>query len=99
VNQPDLSAAKPAVTGAQLRLRLIGGASWVSISNASATLFEGILQDGQFKDFRDPQRLKVVVGFAPAVNLNCGGHDSGQAATNAKRVKTFYCTSAGLTSL
>jgi cytoskeleton protein RodZ len=96
---PGSVAQKPPVTGAQLRLRLIGGASWVSISNAAGTLFEGILQNGQFKDFSDPTRLKVVVGNAPVVNLNCGGKDSGQAAANAKHVKRFACTATGLTAL
>jgi cytoskeletal protein RodZ len=95
--QPDLSAAKPPVTGAQLRLRVIGGQSWVSVSNATATLFEGILSDGQFRDFSDPTRLKVVVGNAGAVNLNCGGRDSGPAGGSGK-VGHFACTAAGLTA-
>ena len=95
---PDSVASKPAVTGAQLRLRLIGGASWVSVSNATGTLFEGILRDGQFKDFSDPIRLKVVVGNALPVNLNCGGKDSGPAGA-AGQVKRFMCTATGLTAL
>lgn len=96
---PDSVAAKPEVNGAQLRLRLIGGASWVSVSNASTTLFEGILKDGEFRDFNDPARLKVVVGNPPAVNLNCNGRDSGPAAVNNRKVRRFACTSAGLTPL
>ena len=95
---PDSVASKPAVTGAQLRLRLIGGASWVSVSNATTTLFEGILRDGQFKDFSDPTRLKVVVGNALPVNLNCGGKDSGPAGASGQ-VKRFMCTATGLTAL
>jgi cytoskeleton protein RodZ len=95
---PDSVASKPAVTGAQLRLRLIGGSSWVSVSNAlGRTLFEGILKDGQFKDFTDPTRLKVVVGNALPVNLNCGGKDSGPAG-GAGQVKHFACTAAGLSA-
>ena len=95
---PDSLASKPAVVGAQLRLRLIGGDSWVSVSNASRTLFEGILKDGQFKDFTDPTRLKVVVGNAAPVNLNCGGKDSGPAGGSGQ-VKRFMCTATGLTAL
>jgi hypothetical protein len=95
---PDSVAAKPAVTGAQLRLRLIGGDSWVSVSNATSTLFEGTLHDGQFRDFNDPNRLKVVVGNGLAVNLNCGGRDSGPAGSSGS-VKRFACTAAGLTAL
>lgn len=95
---PDSVASKPAVTGAQLRLRLIGGDSWVSVSNATSTLFEGLLHNGEFKDFSDPSRLKVVVGNAFAVNLNCGGKDSGPAGGSGS-VKRFACTSAGLAAL
>jgi len=92
----DSVASKPAVTGAQLRLRVIGGTSWVSVSDANGkTLFEGTLSDGQFKDFSDPLRLKVVVGNALPVNLNCGGKDSGPAG-GAGKVKRFLCTAAGL---
>lgn len=95
---PDSVASKPAVAGAQLRLRLIGGSSWVSVSNATTTLFEGILHAGEFKDFRDPTRLKVVLGNAQPVNLNCGGKDSGPAG-GPGQVKRFMCTAAGLTTL
>jgi cytoskeleton protein RodZ len=93
---PGLSASKPPVTGAQLRVRVIGGSSWVSISNTSATLYEGILGDGQFKDFHDAIRLKVVIGNAPVVSLNCNGKDSGPVAANNSKVGHFACTSAGL---
>lgn len=95
---PDLSASKPPVTGAQLRLRIIGTPSWVSVSNASRTLFEGVLPNGTFKDFTDPSRLKVVVGNALSVSLNCGGRDSGPAGASGA-VRRFECTAAGLTSL
>ncbi len=96
--EPDLSAQKPAVTGAQLRLRLIGGTSWVSVRNAGSTLFEGVLKDGEFRDFTDPTRLKVIVGNAVAVNLNCGGVDSGPAGASGA-VRRFECTADGLRSL
>lgn len=92
---PDSLASKPPVTDAQLRVRLISGSSWVSIRNATTTLFEGVLAPGQFKDFRDAARLKVIVGNAAAVDLNCGGKDSGPAG-GAGQVLRFYCTKDGL---
>lgn len=95
---PDSVASKPAVVGAQLRVRLIGGQSWVSVSNGTTTLFEGILHDGEFKDFTDPLRLKIVIGNAQPVDLNCDGHDSGPAGA-AGQVKRFSCTPSGLTAL
>lgn len=94
---PGAVAAKPPVIGAQLRVRIIGGTSWVYVSDASARLlFQGLLRDGQFKDFTDPTRLKVVVGNAGAVNLNCGGQDGGSAGQGGA-VRHFSCTAKGLT--
>lgn len=101
VQTPDPAsvASKPPVTGAQLRLRVIGGNSWVSISSATGgTLFEGLLKDGEFKDFNDANRLKVLVGNAFAVNLNCGGRDGGPVQ-GKKSVRRFECTAAGLREL
>ncbi len=92
---PGLTAKRPPTTGVQLRVRVIGGQSWVSVRNANSTLFEGVLRDGDFKDFTDPSRLRVVVGNASAVNLNCGGRDSG-AAGSSGAVRRFACTASGL---
>ena len=96
---PDASASKPPITGAQLRVRIIGGSSWVSVSNAAGTtLFEGTLADGQFKDFTDARRLKVILGNSYVVSLNCGGKDSGVPGSG-KVVRRYACTDAGLTAL
>ncbi len=92
---PGLTAKRPPTTGVQLRVRVIGGQSWVSVRNATGTLFEGVLHDGDFKDFTDATRLRVVVGNASAVNLNCGGRDSG-AAGSSGAVRRFACTASGL---
>ena len=96
--QPAFQASLPPVSGAQLRVRVIGGTSWVSIASPTATLFEGILRDGQFKDFHDATKLKVIIGNAPVVSLNCNGRDSGPVAPNNHKVGHFSCTSTGLTS-
>lgn len=93
---PDSVASVPALTGARLRVRLIGGSSWVSVHNAGSTLFEGVLANGQYKDFADPSQLKIVLGNAGAVDLNCGGRDTGPAGA-AGKVLRFSCTKDGLT--
>lgn len=96
---PDAVAAKPSVVGAQLRIRLIDGKSWVSVSDSTGkTVFEGILNAGEFRDFSDPTRLKIVVGNAKVVSLNCTGQDSGPAGS-ARGVAKFACTPSGLTTL
>lgn len=92
---PGLTAKRPPTTGVQLRVRVIGGQSWVSVRNETGTLFEGVLHDGQYKDFSDASRLRVVVGNASAVNLNCGGRGSG-AAGSSGAVRRFACTASGL---
>jgi cytoskeletal protein RodZ len=96
---PGSVAQQPEVTGAQLRVRLINGKSWVSVSDSTGkTVFEGILSSGEFRDFSDPTRLKILVGNALAVNLNCDGHDSGPAGGSGMVAK-FACTPDGLSSL
>ena len=96
---PGAVAAKPTVSGAQLRVRLIDGRSWVSVSDSTGkTVFSGILSSGEFRDFSDPTRLKIVLGNALAVSLNCDGHDSGPAGGSGKIAK-FSCTPSGLTAL
>ncbi|MCA1712174.1 MAG: DUF4115 domain-containing protein [Actinobacteria bacterium] len=93
----DRAVSRPLPTGAELRLRLVGGASWVSVRNPSRTLFEGILAAGTVRDFRDGAQLRLIVGNAGAVNLVCGGKDLG-AAGGPGRVKRFTCNASGIVS-
>jgi cytoskeleton protein RodZ len=91
----NLTAARPAPTGAELRVRLIGGNSWVSVTNGAKTLFEGVLLNGAVKDFKDPKQLRLVVGNAGAVNLVCSGRDLGPAGGQGK-VRRFACNASGI---
>ena len=91
----NLTAAVPRPTGANLRVRLIGGSSWVSVRNAQTTLFEGVLRDGMVKDFRDAKQLRLIVGNAGAVNLVCSGTDLGPAGGKGA-VRRFTCTPQGI---
>lgn len=91
----NLTAARPVPTGAELRVRLIGGNSWVSVRNATRTLFEGVLVNGAVKDFRDAKQLRLIVGNAGAVNLVCSGRDLGPAGGQGK-VRRFTCNAAGI---
>ncbi len=92
---PGAVAKLPTPTGAQLRVRLIGGPSWVLVRHGATVLFEGVLPAGSFRDFSDPASLKVKVGNAAAVNLNCDGKDGGSAGA-AGAIASFTCTAAGL---
>jgi cytoskeleton protein RodZ len=91
---PSAVARVPQTTGAALRVRVIGGASWVSVRNKAGTLFEGVLQDGTAKDFSDAKQLKVVVGNAGAVSLVCGGKDV--PAGDKGSVRRYTCGASGL---
>jgi transcriptional regulator with XRE-family HTH domain len=90
-----LTAQRPAPTRADLRLRLLGGDSWVSVRNATRTLFEGVLRNGAIQDFNDPKQLRIVVGNAGAVNIVCSGKDLGPAGGSGK-VLRFTCSASGI---
>jgi len=92
---PGAVAKLPPPTGAQLRVRLIGAPSWVLVRSGSTVLFEGVLPAGAFRDFSDPALLRIKVGNAAAVNLNCGGRDGGSAG-GAGMIASFTCTAGGL---
>ena len=94
----EATAQVPAFEGADLRIRVIGGASWVRVRNSERkTLFEGVLADGTSKDFRDPTSLNIVVGNAGAVSLVCSGKDRARAGGNGK-IARFTCSDSGLVS-
>jgi hypothetical protein len=79
-----------------LRVRLLGGDSWVSVRNGAVTLFEGVLRNGATKDFPLANQLRVIVGNAGAVSLACAGHDLAPAGAQGK-VRRFTCSRSGIT--
>jgi cytoskeleton protein RodZ len=92
---PDAVAEVPTPSGAQLRVRVVGGESWISITGSQGEVFEGTVQDGWFEDFTDPEQLRLVIGNAGAVSLVCGGQDLGTAGSEG-RVLRVTCGEAGL---
>lgn len=82
--------APPAVPGVTLRLRAVGGSSWVSVTGSNGSqLFQGVLADGDARDFRDSRQLSVRFGNSPAVRVVQNGRDVG-----APRCDTQVCTVA-----
>ncbi|MDQ6649891.1 MAG: helix-turn-helix domain-containing protein [Actinomycetota bacterium] len=74
---PDAVAQVP-VNGVSLRIRLTGDKSWVLVTNAAkATLYQGVLNRGDLKDFQDPSQLRLTLGNAGAVDLVVNGKDLG----------------------
>ncbi|GAC1442517.1 MAG: helix-turn-helix domain-containing protein [Mycobacteriales bacterium] len=91
----NLTAQRPVAVGAELRVRVLGGDSWVSVRNAATTLFEGVLRDGAIKDFKDVKQLRLIVGNAGAVSIVCSGRDLGPAGGQGK-VRRFTCNADGI---
>lgn len=94
---PAPTTTPPRVSGAALRVQVAGGSSWVQVRNGTNTLFEGVLDAGTVRDFRDPAALTVRVGNAGAVSLTCAGR--GASAGTAGQVKSFTCAPSGLSAV
>lgn len=54
-----------------------GRRGWVSVSDPSGEIYQGILESGQSKTFRDKKRLDLVIGDASAIELTVNGTDLG----------------------
>ena len=87
--KPPRTTAPP-VQGVTLRLRATGGSSWVSVTSSNGSqLYQGILAEGQAREFRDARQLSVRFGTSPAVRVVQNGRDLG-----APRCDTQVCTVA-----
>jgi cytoskeleton protein RodZ len=87
-------APAPAPVGAALVLEA-HGTSWLSVSNAATTLFEGVVEDGWTQRFEDPSAVSVRVGNAAVVAAACGGATAGPEGEEGT-VLTLTCTPTGL---
>lgn len=84
----------PAPTGASLVLQA-SGRSWLSVSGAGGTLFEGVVDEGWTQRFEDPSAVSVRVGNAAAIAASCGGTTAGPEGQEGA-VLTLTCTPQGL---
>lgn len=80
---------KPAPKVVVVRLRATGGSSWVSVTGSKGAVFEGILSDGQAREFRDAKQLSVRFGNSPAIRVTANGKEVG-----APRCPAQVCTVA-----
>lgn len=91
-----LTAAVPSTTGARLRVRVLGGSSWMRVQGLAGTLYEGVFTAGEPpKDFADARQLKLLVGNAAALSVVCGSKDLAPAG-GAGAVRRFTCSTSGL---
>lgn len=78
---PTASTPKPGpapVRQVVVRLRAAGGSSWLSVTGSNGSpIFEGILADGETREFRDSRQLSVRFGNSSAVRVTRNGKDVG----------------------
>ncbi|MFZ0322531.1 MAG: RodZ domain-containing protein [Actinomycetes bacterium] len=61
-----------------------GRRGWVSVSTPAGEVYQGILENGQTKTFRDKKRLDLVIGDAGAIALTVNGTDLGVSGGSGK---------------
>jgi cytoskeleton protein RodZ len=73
--------------GVTLRVSVTGDRSWFHVADSKGVkIFEGILTNGQTKDFTDPKQIRLIVGAPSAVDLVVNGTDIGSLPETGKAV-------------
>jgi cytoskeleton protein RodZ len=85
---PDVVAE---ADGVSVGVTVTGRASWVrATTGAGKTLFEGTMNNGDTKTFRDKTKVKLLLGNAGAVTLLVNGKDLGAPGTSGQVLKTEF---------
>lgn len=75
---PPSAVAQLPSTSAIALIRVTGDRTWLSVETLSGRLlFQGLLNNGQSRVFRDDKGLRLVIGNAPAVDLVADGRELG----------------------
>jgi cytoskeletal protein RodZ len=86
---PPSAVAQVPSTVATALVRVTSGRTWLQAETlAGRLLYQGLLNQGQTKVFRDAKGLRLVIGNAPAVQLVADNHDFGtpQSSGNVAHV-------------
>jgi len=86
---PPSSVAQVPSNVATALIRANGGRTWLQVETLTGRLlYQGLLNPGQTKVFRDAKGLRLVIGNAPAVQLVADNHDFGtpQSSGNVAHV-------------
>jgi cytoskeletal protein RodZ len=89
VSPPPSAVAVVPSTIATALVRTTSGRTWLQVTTLSGRmLFQGLLEQGQSKVFRDARGLRLIIGNAPAVQLVADNRDYGtpQSSGNVARV-------------
>jgi cytoskeleton protein RodZ len=99
VVSPSGEVALVAHPGVTVRLNVIGSRSWFHVASSTGkTLFEGILSNGQTKDFTDPKQIRLIVGAPKAVDLVVNGKDIGSLPETGNVGHVVFTPSSGKTA-
>ncbi len=80
----------PSAQGVRMRVSVVGGRSWVQITEGTQKVYEGVLNDGTTRSFSDPKQIKIVIGNAGVVHLLVNGVDLGTAGGNGQVVRLTF---------
>jgi len=97
---PSSAVALVHQKGVTLRLNVTGDRSWFHVADSKGVkLFEGILTNGQSKDFTDPKQIRLIVGAPSAVDIVVNGTDIGSLPETGKQVgHVVFTPSSGKTA-
>jgi hypothetical protein len=88
--RPDEDAVA-SVDQVTLTLEAKEGKSWVSVRNAAGdALYQGTMEIGQRKSFRDESKLALTVGNGAAVALTVNGQDLGAPGGQGEVVRLTF---------
>ena len=81
-----------AADGVVVKLTVTGKKSWVraTAGPGGKTLYEGILDQGETKTFRDKTKVSLVIGNAGAVSLVVNGRNLGEPGSGGQVVKVEF---------
>jgi cytoskeleton protein RodZ len=85
-----IAQVPPSAQGVRMRLSVVGGRSWVSVTTGSKKAYEGVLSDGTVRSFTDAKQIKIVIGNAGVVRLRVNGVDLGTAGGNGQVVRLTF---------
>jgi cytoskeleton protein RodZ len=80
----------PSAQGVRMKVSVVGGRSWMSVTAGSRKVFEGVLSDGTVRSFTDTKQIKIVIGNAGVVHLVVNGVDMGTAGGNGQVVRLTF---------
>ncbi len=85
-----IAQVPPSARGVTMRLNIVGGRSWVSVTAGSRKVFEGVLNDGATRTFSDAKQIKIIIGNAGAAHLVVNGVDLGTAGGGGQVVRLTF---------